>query len=243
LWSVAFWHWFRNRPEDVPRVNAAERALIRAGQFSAGPTPATPWRRMLGSPSVWCLCLMYGCCGPAGNFMFTLLPLYLSDHRHLPSETRAWLLSLPLAGGFVACSLGGLGSDWLIRRWGSRKWGRRINGVAGLALAGLAFAATALVHDVWLLALLLCLAQFGNDFCMGPAWAACADIGERYAGTLSGTMNMTSNFTGAVGATVAGYFFEQGQAELVFFIYGGIYLVGALCWLGIDVTKPLAPGM
>ena len=178
LWGIAFWCWFRDRPEQVPRVNDAEQALIRAGQATQrGRPPPTPWRRMLGSRSVWSLCLMYGCCGPAGNFMFTMLPTYLRDHRHLPPETTQWLLGLPLAGGFVACSLGGLMSDRLIRRWGSRKWGRRVNGVAGLAVAGLAFAATAWVEDVRLLGLLLCAAQFGNDFCMGPAWAACADIG------------------------------------------------------------------
>src|SRR5262245_47167369 len=241
VWSVAFWRWFRNRPEEVPQVNAGELALIRSGQAAVNADPsAIPWRRMLGSPSVWCLCLMYGCCGPAGNFMFTMLALYLRDHRHLPAETTAWLLSLPLTVGFVACTLGGLTSDWLVRRVG-RAWGRRLNGVGGLALAGFSFAAIALVQDVWLLGLLLCATQFGNDFCMGPAWAACADIGERYAGTLSGTMNMTSNITGAAGAALAGYFFAEGQAQLVFVIYGSIYVIGALCWLGIDVTKPLGP--
>ena len=102
--------------------------------------------------------------------------------------------------GAQQVATGGVLSDWLIRRFGNRKWGRRFNGVVGLALAGLAFAASAWVEDVWLLGLLLCLAQFGNDFCMGPTWAACADIGERHAGTLSGVMNMTGNCTGAVGA-------------------------------------------
>jgi sugar phosphate permease len=241
LWAAAFWYWFRNRPEEVAGVNAAERALIRAGQAPARGRPLTiPWARILGSRSAWCLCLMYGCCGPAGNFMLTLLPVYLRDHRHLPAQTTAWLVGLPLAGGFGACLLGGLVSDGLIRRWGSRKWGRRVNGIVGLALAGLAFAATAWVADVRLLALLLCAAQLGNDFCMGPAWAACADVGERYAGTISGAMNMTSNFTGAAGAALAGYLFDEGQAGWVFLLYGGIWLAGAFCWLGIDVTKPVA---
>jgi sugar phosphate permease len=241
LWSVAFWYWFRNRPEDVARVNAAELALIRAGQTSlAGPRLATPWRRILGSRSVWFLCLMYGSCGPAGNFIFTLLPVYLRDHRNLPAETVAWLVGLPLAVGFVACSLGGIVSDYLIRRPGGRKWGRRANGIAGLALAGLAFAAIGWVEDVWLLGLVLCAVQFGNDFCMGPAWAAAGEIGQRYAGTVSGTMNMTSNVAGAAGAAVAGYLFDQGHAAWVFFAFGGIWIAGALCWLGIDVTKPVA---
>jgi sugar phosphate permease len=240
LWSVAFWLWFRDRPEDVARVNDEEIALIRKGQTAATALPSgTPWGRIVSSRSVLCLCLMYGCCGPAGNFMLTLLPLYLSVHRSLPPTTSAWLVGLPLAGGFVACLFGGVVSDWLIRRSGSRKWGRRANGLTGLVLAGLAFAASAYVEDVGLLAVLLCLAQFGNDFNMGPGWAACADVGERYAGTISGAMNMTSNITGAVGATIAGYLFAKGQSGVVFLVFGGLWVTAALCWLGIDVTKPV----
>jgi sugar phosphate permease len=243
LWSAAFWYWFRNRPAEVARVNGTERALIRGGLAAAdgGPRLPTPWGRVIGSRSVWCLCLMYGCCGPAGNFMLTLLPTYLRKQRSLTPETTAWLVGAPLAAGFVACMLGGLVSDRLIRLWGSRRWGRRANGLVGLTLAGLAFAATAFVDDVRVLGLLLCAAQFGNDFNMGPGWAACADVGERYAGTISGAMNMTSCFTGAAGATLAGYLFARGEATWVFVVFGGLWLTGALCWLGIDVTKPVTP--
>jgi ACS family glucarate transporter-like MFS transporter len=242
VWRAVFWSLFRNRPEEVARVNDAERQLIRTGQ-AVGPHPPSPvpWRRLFGSRNVWFLCLMYGCCGPAGNFMLTMLAVYLRDHRHLSTETSAWLLGLPLAAGFVACALGGLVSDGLIRRWGSRRWGRRLNGLVGVTLAGLAFAAIAWVQDMWLLCLLLCAAQFGNDFCMGPAWAACTDIGGRSAATLSGAMNMTSNITGAAGAVLAGYLFKEDQTVLVFILFGGTWLAGGLCWLEIDVSKPLAP--
>jgi sugar phosphate permease len=242
LWSAAFLYWFRNRPEEVARVNGAERTLIRGGQAAdAGPRLPTPWGRVIGSRSVWCLCLMYGCCGPAGNFMLTLLPSFLRKQRSLSPETTAWLVGAPLAAGFVACMLGGVVSDRLIRLWGSRRWGRRANGLVGLALAGLAFAATPFVDDVRVLGLLLCAAQFGNDFNMGPGWAACADVGERYAGTISGAMNMTSCLTGAAGAALAGYLFARGEATWVFVVFGGLWLTGAFCWLGIDVTRPVTP--
>ena len=48
----------------------------------------------------------------------------------------ALLSGLPLACGIVSCLLGGVLSDWLIRRFGSRKWGRRLVGCTALALAG-----------------------------------------------------------------------------------------------------------
>jgi MFS family permease len=154
--------------------------------------------------------------------------------------TLAWLSALPLAGGMVACILGGILSDWLIRRWGSRRWARRAVGMVGLALAGLAFFAVNWVEGTWLLGLVLTLTFFGNDLMMGPAWASCADIGERYAGTLSGSMNMIGAFAGAAGMSLAGRLLDRGQTVLVFSLFAGVYILASLCWLGVDATKRLA---
>jgi sugar phosphate permease len=243
LWCAAFWPWFRNRPEEMHEVNPGERALIAAGRTEAlSPPERVPWSRMAGSTSVWSLCLMYGCTGFAGNFFTNMLPLYLSEHRHLPSGGTAWrwLSALPLAAGSVACILGGSASDWAIRRFGNRQWGRRYIGLLGLGLAGPAFLCTIWTSDVWLLGMLLTVTFFGNDLTMGPAWAACADIGERYTGTLSGLMNMLAALAGACGTALAGDLFRRGRPELVFMIFSGVYLMAALCWLGVDVTRRLA---
>ena len=93
-----------------------------------------------------------------------------------------------------------------------------------------------------LAARLCCLTAtfFFNDLTMGPAWASCADIGERYAGTLSGAMNMIRALAGAAGAALAGSLFHRGRPELVFVIFAGVYMLAALCWLKVDVTKRLA---
>jgi nitrate/nitrite transporter NarK len=241
LWCGAFWPWFRNRPEEMPQVNRQELERIEAGRIrTADVATSVPWSEMAGSLSVWSLCLMYGFTGFSGNFFTSMLPLYLSDHRHLSAQDTAWLSALPLAGGVVACILGGTVSDWLIRRWGNRRWGRRAVGMLGLGLAGPAFLSTLWAQQVWVLGLLLTATFFGNDLMMGPAWAACADIGERFAGTLSGAMNMISALAGACGTAMAGYLFRQGQPELVFLIFSGVYVLAALCWLGVDATRRLA---
>src|SRR5262249_24905493 len=139
----------------------------------------------------------------------------------------------------IGCILGGATSDWLIRRWGNRRWGRRIVGAVGLTLTGIALLSTLWAEEIWLLGLLLTVTFFCNDLSMGPAWAACADIGERYAGTLSGAMNMTGALLGTVGAALAGYLFRRGLSEYVFVIFAEAYVLAALCWLGVDVTKRL----
>ncbi len=247
-WCAAFWPWLRNRPEQMRRVNPSELSLIAAGRtVRAASHMRVPWRRFLGSANIWALCFMYGCGGFTASFFITLLPDYLKTHRMLSEEEAKWLSSVPLACGIVACVAGGLFSDWIVRRTGHRKWGRRWHGVAGYGCAGLAILSTIWVRDVWALCALLSAAFFFFDLTMGPAWAACADIGERHAGTLGGAMNMIGNFGAAAGAKMAGYLFGKDLGwilgnDLVFVLFACSFGLGALCWLRVDVTEPLGEG-
>ena len=36
VWCAGFWRWFRNSPDDMPKVNREERKLIETGRSSAG---------------------------------------------------------------------------------------------------------------------------------------------------------------------------------------------------------------
>jgi sugar phosphate permease len=242
VWCAFFWPWFRNRPEEMPGVTAAERKRIRAGRSAATATghQATPWRAMFGSLSVWAICLTYGCLGFSGNFFITLLPDYLRTQRGYSVSVTGWLSSLPLACGVVACVLGGSLSDLLLRKLKDRRWGRRLVGISGMTLAAVALFATIGARDPIVFGLLLCLAFFGNDLSMGPAWAACGDIGERHAGTLGGAMNMTASFTGASAAVLAGQLLQAGRPVTLFVILSGSYVLGVVCWMGVDVTKTLS---
>jgi sugar phosphate permease len=240
-WAVAFWLWFRDRPEDMRGVNPGELAMIAKGRTGTNTHPGpVPWLALLGSVNVWALCSVYGFIGFAGNFFTsTMLPVYLHDHRHITGTTYEILTALPLASGIVACVLGGFLSDWIIGRFGSKKWGRRLIGAVGLLVGALATLCIPMVEDVTFLGLLLSLAFFCNDLSMGPAWAACADVGERYAGTVSGAMNMTGAFAGAAGMAFAGAFFKRNEVPLVFMVFAGSYVLAALSWLAVNVTRPL----
>jgi sugar phosphate permease len=241
IWCALFWPWFRNQPEEMRQANAAERKRILSGRAprEQGGHAAVPWGRMVGSTNVWALCLMYGFLGYSGNFFITLLPMYLKTHRGLSSFQIGILTSSPFAFGIVACLLGGFLSDLIIKRTGNRRWGRRLVGAAGMTVAGFAILCTAWAEPTWLLAVLLTLTFFGNDLAMGPAWAAAADIGERHAGTLGGAMNMLASLTAALAAYVTGRLFRDESFVLPFVLFAGSYGLGVLCWLRIDVTKPL----
>jgi nitrate/nitrite transporter NarK len=252
-WSVVFFIWFRNQPQAMPQVNAAELEIIESGRGRRAGHGHATWRRLLRSKNVWALCFMYGCAGFSANFYVTLFPSYLRDYRHFTEDQMKWASGLPLALGLGSCLAGGMISDWLIRSTGNRKWGRRLTGLVGHALAGATIYSTRWAVDVWTVSALFAAAFFFNDLAMGPAWAACADIGERDAGTLGGAMNMTGNLAGALAAFITGSLFgmefdlvlESGRSytligtDLVFVLYACSWYLGAFCWLNVDASKPL----
>ncbi len=241
VFCFLFWPWFRNRPDEMPSVNAAERKLIQSERAvqAGGGHGSVPWAKMARSKSVWSLCIMYGFLGFSGNFYLTLLPTYLKHHRHFDSQTTAWLSSLPFAFGVVACLVGGSLSDAIIRRWG-KAWSRRLVGVAGLTLAGVAILSVPWAQNTVTLGFLLVLAFFGNDLAMAPAWAAAGDIGDRYTGVLSGMMNMMASFMAALEAAWLGHLLKQNDLALPFILLACSYALGSLAWIGVDIRKTLA---
>jgi MFS family permease len=85
------------------------------------------------------------------------------------------------------------------------------------------------------------MASFCNDLAMPSAWGACMDVGGRFAGTYSGSMNMMGNFGGVAGPIVVGYILQATGHNwaLTFYVSAAVYLLGAILWLFIDPVTPL----
>jgi ACS family glucarate transporter-like MFS transporter len=208
-WCVAFALWFRNRPEEHPAVNEAERKLIlaEAGHETEAAHAGVPWGRLLTSPTLWALCLMYFCMSYGWYFNLNYLPAYLEEQHGVAKDS--WLGSLykggPLIFGAAGCLLGGWLTDQYIRRTGSRLWGRRVFGIVGHCVCVPCYLYCIIAPDALTFALSLSLAGFSNDLAMGSAWAACQDIGKRYAGIVAGCMNTVGNLGGFVATVVTGW--------------------------------------
>ena len=67
------------------------------------------------------------------------------------------------------------------------------------------------------------------------------DVGGKYAGTLSGSMNMMGNFAGGLAPIVVGYILKYSGHNwpATFWISAAIYFLGAICWIWIDPVTPL----
>jgi len=241
VWAVAWYWWFRDSPAEHPAVGAAELATIQSGRAAdAGlALEGTEWKRLLANRTVVCLCLMYFTQSFGGAFYVTWLPTYLAS-RGLTGMVGGILAGLPLMFSAAADLLGGVATDRAARGLGLRL-GRITVGGGALAAAGVFTIASTLVLSPVMAAVLIALGGASSNFLLGAAWGTCLDIGGRRTGAVSAAMNTS----GQVGSIVSPILiatvvqrFSNWSAPI--YLTGVLFLLGALCWLWVDPTRPVS---
>ena len=195
----------------------------------------TPWRQIVSR--MWLVTVVDFCYGWSLWVFLTWLPSYLSDARGFKLDRIALMTTLPLLGGVVGDTLGGVISDTIFRRTGRLPLARRTLLVVGLGGA-FAFILPAIATGSALGAVyLLAAAFFFLELTNAVLWTLPLDIAGQYAGTAGGIMNTGFGVAGMISPVVFGVLIERtGHYELPFFISAGLLLVGALCSMGIDPT-------
>lgn len=240
VWAVFFYWWYRDNPRHHKSVNEAEIALLEGSEKMASGHGDVPWLRLLSSKTVWGLWGQYFFVSYPWYFYITWLPTYLQKFRHLSPEYAARLAIFPLFFGGLGCLFGGLIAPALARKLGSVRKARCLMGYIGCLGAGLMLLVHASLVDPFWAMVAMGLASFANDLVMPSSWGACMDVGGKYAGTLSGSMNMMGNLGGSLAPVVLGYVVGATKNWLInFYIMAAVYLLAALCWLLIDPVTPL----
>jgi MFS transporter, ACS family, glucarate transporter len=240
IWAVIFYRWFRDNPLENSAMNMAERQLLSDIEPPAKQGHA-PWGPLVRSPHVWLLCIQYFCLSYGWYFYITWLPTYLSEARGLTLGTSALLGGLPLFFGGVG-NMAGVALTSLLLRFGlSLRWARKSVCCLGFVGASAFLILSTFMHNPLAAILAISMASFSNDLVMAAAWSSAMDIGGRYAGTVSGAMNMFGNFAGIMAPAIVGYLLKQTGENwnLTFYISAAIYGGGVFCWLAIDPLTPL----
>jgi len=83
------------------------------------------------------------------------------------------------------------------------------------------------------------MASFVLDLTLAGSWGACMDVGGKYAGTVSGSMNMAGNI-GAFGfPLIAGELAESAGWPSVLLLVTGLNFAALLCWIFLNVERPI----
>lgn len=241
VWAIFFYIWFRDNPAEHKSVNAAEVALIGGGENTASGHGDVPWGKLVRSRSIWLLWAQYFCLSYPWYFYITWLPTFLLDRYPEMSDTqRAGLAIFPLFFGGLGALFCGLVTSRIVRATGSVRFTRRLIACIGFFGAAILMFTTTTVSDALVLMFIMGLASFCNDLIMPGAWSACMDVGGKYAGTVSGSMNMMGNLAGFVAPAVGGQIRQAGYDWNVFiYSMAAIYVLGGLCWPFIDPATPL----
>jgi sugar phosphate permease len=237
VWALWWYFSYRDLPEEHGLVNRAELERIR-GVDAAGNVNApaiekmaeVPWGTLVRSPNMWAIMCAYFTYVYCLWIFLSWLPSYLVDYRGFTLIKVGFLASLPLLAGVVGDTVGGLATDWLLKKTGSAKVARRSVAIVGLLGCCASIVPAALVDNPYTAVYLLTASGFFLECTIGPSWAVPMDTGGKYSGTVSGMMNMAGNFGGFLSPLVFGFLVQYGSWQAPFIVAAALLVIGAAIW-------------
>jgi len=246
--AAVFWLGVRNRPDEHPLCNAAERRLIEQGKPSSphGKVGGLPFKYILRCRSLWLSSLSQFGTNFGWVFLGTWFPDYLAKVHQVPIEERGGMTSLPWLVGMVGMMGGGWLTDRLTRAFGIR-WGRRLPMASTRFLAMAAFLACMVLDSPWLITLAICVVAVATDLGTASVWAFKQDIGGKHVGSVLGWGNMWGNFGAALSPLAIGAIISMRgldldlRWDLAFAACAFAFFVAGIAALGVDATIPVVP--
>lgn len=239
---IAIWWWYAtDRPEEHPRVDDGELALIRADRpASESGVSRELLARLLRNREVLLLTLSYLCMNYVFYIFFSWFYIYLVDVRGFGLLEGGFLASLPFVVGAVAASAGGWVCDRLCRALGPR-WGCRLPAIVGLLVVAVFLFAGATAANAALAIALLSLCFAATQFTEGAYWAGAIFVAGRHTPAATGIMNTGGNLGGVISSPLIPVLVER-VGWLAALATGSLFaLLGAVLWLWIRTDRELAP--
>ncbi|HUC60398.1 MAG TPA: MFS transporter [Alphaproteobacteria bacterium] len=237
LWSVLWYFSYRNMPEEQASVSRDELAYIRGVDEKGNVKPAlvektatVPWGILFRSPNMWAIMCAYFTYVYCLWIFLSWLPSYLYEYRHFTLIKVGIFASLPLWAGVVGDTVGGLATDWLLKKTGNTKLAHRAVAIVGMLGCACFIVPASLTGDAHVAIYCLTIAMFFLECTIGPSWAVPMHVGGKYSGTVSGVMNMAGNIGGALSPLVFGFLVQFGSWKAPFVVAAGLLVVGAAVW-------------
>ena len=240
IWSVIWYWWYRDYPFEKEGVTKAE--LEEIGATRTKEHHSLPWASVLKKKNFWMILLMYHTYCWGSYFYLSWLHTYLQKGRGFTENEMRYLSPLPFVCGACGNLFGGWLSDRLVKTHGL-KFGRCIVGSLGLLSSGLFLMSAAFVPGK--IASVVCLSLgYGSMDCMLPvAWAICLDVGRKYGGAVSGSMNMAGQMGSFMSSVAFGYMVSYfGNYNDALKPLAAMLFISAFLFWKIDPREQLVDG-
>ena len=262
VWAVAFFIYFRNMPNQHPRVNQAERDLILASEASEAITtpadvpsarsvgdlprrPRTLPAQMIRSGNMWAICGQQFFTAAAFALFLTWFPAFLEKGYGITREQAGLMAMSPLLAAVIGFLCSGIMVDFLLTRTGSKRISRSVVGGVGMALCGLFMLTSTWTSSPGQLVAIMTVGVFFFAPAGPASWAVAIDIAGRQTAVVMATMNMAGVVGAFLSPALVGYLIGHiertaGDWNLVIYLFAAMYFASSLCWIAIDSSKPLA---
>lgn len=239
--ATFFWFALYRDPLSAPRLGEAELKLMREGgalvdleSERKSNKPKTQWRevkQLFTSRTLWAIYLGQYCITALTYFFITWFPIYLIKGRGMTIMEAGWVAALPAICGFSGGVLGGMVSDYLIRKGVHPSRARKTPFVVGMGLASTLVAAN-FVDANWMVIALMALAFFGKGLA-AVGWAVLSDTAPKgMVGLSGGVFNGIGNIAGIVTPVVIGFFVAStGSFNSALWFVAAHGLIGIFAYL------------
>src|SRR5271156_2816789 len=240
VWAAVWGWYFHEDPRQHPSISSAELAALPSADPAtlAGSGPV-PWRRLV--PRVTPLMIIYFCQGWTGWLFVTWMPSLLQKNYGLDLKKSSFLYAAMLLSAMIAEFLGGVTTDYLLRRTNNLRIARSLLIAVswGFVVAGLLMAI--LVHDLAIGLTGFTIALFFLGVAIAPLWTATMDIAPNYAGSSSALMNAAGAVAGIFSPVAFGWILERtGSWTMPFGFSIGLLLFAIVMTYWIRPDRPIA---
>lgn len=238
------WFAYYREPLSDPRLTAAELATMRDGgalvdleqqRITQRERPkGRQIMQLFTQRTLWGIYLGQYCITALTYFFITWFPIYLIKGRGMTIMEAGWVAALPAICGFSGGVLGGMLSDYLIRRGIHPSLARKVPFVTGMALSTTLVLCNFADANATVIAL-MALAFFGKGLA-AVGWAVLSDTAPKsMVGLSGGVFNGLGNLAGIVTPVVIGLVLARtGSFDLA------LWFVAAHGVLGIFAYTVLA---
>jgi MFS family permease len=235
LWAAVWWLYFREDPREHPDA-AAEKLEDLSVSLPDRKARIPLWTLTKRMFPVTIVMFTYGW----SYWVFvSWLPLYFANQHHTDLKKSALLTSIPFAAGLVGNTVGGIGSDFILKRTGRHRLARCSVVAVSLVGTALCLIPCLFIDDLTTVVALLAAAMFFLELTIAPMYAVPMDISKEYAGLGSAYIIMGVAIAGIISPVVFGWLIDlTGNWNVPFATGVVILLIGAAV---VGVLRPDIP--
>ncbi len=243
--AVLCYTYVTSRPEEHPKVNAAELNLIRGRQkvpqednVSTARVAVVPWKKILTTRSTWGLMVSHFCLVYPVYIFFTWFFVYVMKARGMTITKASFWTSAPFVANVILVPLWGWLSDRAVEKLGKRT-GRRTSAWLAIACSAALLWSGSQTANNTLALLQLAIAAGFNFAASAVLWTTCNDISAQFSGSISGTMSTFGSLGGWISPVLTGYVAAKLGWNYALDLAAAITVLSGLAWFFIDSDRPI----